>query len=90
MQKFKELKKSILKDEQVARYYKDLEPKYVVISQVIKARLQKGFSQEALAKKIGTKQSAISRLESGNYNPSLAFLTKVSKALGVKLRMSVE
>jgi len=90
MQNLKELKKSILKDKQVSQHYKDLDTEYLVISQVIKARLQKGFSQKALAKKIGTKQSAISRLESGNYNPSLAFLVKISKALGTKLHVSIE
>ena len=43
---------------------------------------------DPLADKIGIKQSNISRLESGNYNPSLAFLKKVAKGLGKELHIS--
>ncbi|MBU1349648.1 MAG: helix-turn-helix transcriptional regulator [Patescibacteria group bacterium] len=55
---------------------------------IIKKRIQQGLTQTELAKKIGTKQSAISRLERGTYNPSLAFLRKLVEALGVKLHLS--
>ena len=47
------------------------------------------MSQKQLAEKIGTKQSAIARLEGGNTNPSVAFLEKISKALGGKLQISI-
>jgi len=43
------------------------------------------MTQAELAKKVGTQKSNISRLESGNYNPSLDFLVKISEALGKKL-----
>lgn len=48
-----------------------------------------GLSQKELARKIGTKQSAISRLESGTYNPSLSFLHRVSGALDARLKLSL-
>ena len=35
-----------------------------------------------LARRVGTQKSNISRLESGNYNPSLDFLVKVARSLG--------
>ena len=41
-----------------------------------------------LAKKVGTAQSNISRLESGNYNPTLEFLEKIANSLGKKLKVS--
>jgi len=66
-----------------------LEVEYSIISQVIQKRLEKKMSQKQLAEKIGTKQSAIARLEGGNTNPSVAFLEKVSKALGSKLQISI-
>ena len=50
-------------------------------------REEKGYSQEELAQKVGTKKSNISRLESGNYNPSLDFLYKIAKGLGKELHI---
>jgi transcriptional regulator with XRE-family HTH domain len=51
--------------------------------------MQKGLSQGELAEKIGTKQSASSRLESGKYNPSLSFLHKVADALDTTLKVTM-
>ena len=47
------------------------------------------LSQKQMAEKMGTKQSALSRLESGNSNPSLAYLKKVANALGADLHISL-
>ena len=89
MKNWKTLKKELLENKKVAGEYKKLAPVYQLISQLIEARIKKGLTQEQLADKIGTKQSAIARLESGNSNPSIAFLEKVSKALGGKLQISI-
>jgi transcriptional regulator with XRE-family HTH domain len=56
---------------------------------IIEARLKKGLTQAVLAKKIGTRQSAVARLESGNYNPSMAFLERVASALDARLEVSL-
>jgi len=40
-----------------------------------------------LAELIGTKQSNISRLESGNYNPSLDLLNRIAMAVGKELEV---
>jgi len=66
-----------------------LEPKYKLIGDLIEARLKKGLTQEQLAKKIGTKQSAIARVESGNANISFDFLVKLTDALDTKLMIGV-
>lgn len=47
------------------------------------------MTQNDLAKLTGTKQSNISRFESGNYNPSLEFLEKVASALGKKIKIDL-
>ena len=78
-----------LKDPEFKKEYDALEVEYSIISQVIQKRLEKKMSQKQLAEKIGTKQSAIARLEGGNTKPSVAFLEKVSKALGSKLQISI-
>ena len=43
-----------------------------------------------LAEKMGTKQSAIARIESGNTNFSSRFLEKMTKAMDSKLTISVK
>lgn len=50
---------------------------------VIDARVKTGLTQAKLAKKVGTKQSAIARLESSIRLPSLTFLKKVANAMGM-------
>lgn len=45
-------------------------------------RLEKSWTQEDLAKEIGTSQSAIHRIEKGNQNVSLEMIKKISEALG--------
>lgn len=81
MKNWKDLKKELLQNKEIANQYDRLKPHYRIISQLIEARLRKGVTQEQLARKVGTKQSAIARLESGNANPSLDFLEKVTKAV---------
>lgn len=49
------------------------------------ARTLKGFSQEALAKKIGVSRQTIVLIEKETYNPSLDILIKICKALDVTL-----
>ena len=87
---FSELKKELLTDPEVKRHYDALEPEYAVIRAVIQKRIEKKLSQRELAEKVGTKQSAISRLESGNANPSLHFLQKIAAALGTRLTISFQ
>lgn len=89
MKNFDDLKKELLKKPGFKREYDALEPEYALIKQIIDKRLKKGLSQQNLAQKVGTKQSAISRLESGNYNPSLFFLKKIAAALGSHVRISL-
>jgi len=86
---YKQLKKELLKEKRIKEAYEKLGYEFAVIEMIIKRRIEKGLSQKELAKKIGTRQSAISRLESGTYNPSLSFLQKVGEALDAKLKISL-
>ncbi|MSU75810.1 MAG: XRE family transcriptional regulator [Candidatus Magasanikbacteria bacterium] len=89
MKSFSVLKKKLLKDPAVRKVYKELGPEFELIRMIIQKRMHKGLTQTALARKIGTKQSAIARLESGEYNPTVAFLGKVAKALDTRLSISL-
>ena len=89
MKDYKKLKQQLLKDHQVTRAYKNLGSEFELIQLIIEKRLKQGLTQAELAKKLNTKQSAISRLERGGYNPSLNFLVRLSKALNTKLHISL-
>ncbi len=90
MTEWKVLKKELLRDPKVRVEYEKLQPKFATVSALIEARIKKGLTQEALARKIKTKQSAIARVESGNANPSIGFLQKLAEALGKKLVIRFE
>jgi len=85
MEKWENVKKELLKDKKVAEEYERLAPRYQLISELIRIRIKKGLTQEELAKKVGTKQSAIARIESGNANPSLNSIGKILQAMNVEL-----
>ncbi|MBM3151374.1 MAG: helix-turn-helix transcriptional regulator [Chloroflexi bacterium] len=57
---------------------------------VLRLRMEKGWSQAELAERAGTKQANISRLESGLSNPSVNFLQKVAKALNTNVSVHFE
>jgi DNA-binding XRE family transcriptional regulator len=87
---FKEFKEKALQDVEVKNEYENLKPIFEIKKQLIKARLEKGLTQEKLAEKIGTKKSNISRIESLNNTilPNLKTLIKYSEALNSRLRIS--
>jgi len=89
MTSWHDLHLKMMKNPEFRKAYEDLEPEFSVIRQSIKKRIENKMSQRDLAKKLGTKQSAISRLESGTYNPTLSFLKKLSTAFGGKLEVKI-
>lgn len=90
MSKWEDLEKELLSDPKVKKEYDRLAPRYAVISQLISARIKQHMTQKEVAKKAGTKQSAIARLESGSTNPSLEFLQKIAQGMGYKLTVNLE
>lgn len=84
--------KKLEKDPEVAILIKQQEEKFRMATAIKKAREHAGLSQAALAKRIGTKQSAISRVESGVYRsvPSLSFLRKIATACGAHLGITFD
>ena len=82
------IKADLMKRPGFKKAYNDLELESQLISAMIDQRSRKKITQKALAEKIGTKQSAIARFESGRANPRLSFLKKLSHALDVKLTVT--
>lgn len=89
MRNWGKVKKDLLRDAATRREYEKLAPRYAVISQLIAARLKKGITQKELAQKVGTKQSAIARLEGGMTNHTLEFLDKIASVMGYKLTVQL-
>lgn len=79
-----QIKHILFKDPEIQKEYDALEPLYEIQKEIIRLRTEKGLSQKDLADLLGTKQSAISRLENGTYNPSIMFLSKLAKVLDKK------
>jgi len=88
MKTLAQLKKRLLADAEMKREYDRLAPEYALIDKIIEKRIEKKMTQKELAQKIGTRQSAISRLESGSGNPTLGFLQKIASALDTRLNVS--
>ena len=89
MTNFNTIKKQSLKNKKVMKAYNDLDLEFSIINQIIEKRIKMGMSQKDLALKIGTKQPSIARFESGDYNPTISFLKKVSEALDSKLVIKI-
>jgi DNA-binding XRE family transcriptional regulator len=85
MTNYEKTREELLKDPEVMAAYEELRPEFEIVSQLIAARATLNLTQKQLADRIGIKQSHISRLESGRYNPSLHFLKKVAGGLGKQL-----
>lgn len=86
---FKEFKKKLLKDPGVRAEYERLQPHYQVARQMIGARIAKKMSQEELARKVGTGQAVISRLEGMNAQPSISLLKRVADALDTPIKIII-
>ena len=53
-------------------------------------RRERGWSQEALAKKVGVSREYIARLETGKHDPPLSTLSQLARALKVRVAELVE
>jgi len=82
---FEVWEKEALKDPKLKAEYDRLEPEFAVIRAMIEARIKRNLTQAGLAEKLGTTQSAISRLEKGNISPTVSFLQKLADALDSRL-----
>lgn len=83
-----DIKNLLLSDSEIREEYDRLDPIYELTREIIRLRIEKGLTQKQLAELVGTKQSSISRLENGSYNPSIEFLAKVAHALGKEVHIT--
>lgn len=84
------LKAGLLKDPGFRHEYEKLETEFQIARQIIGARIKNRMSQEELAKKAGTGQAVISRLEGMNAKPSISLLARVARALNTKINITIQ
>ncbi len=83
----KQLKARLLGNAEVRREYQALAVEYEISAELIKARHRAGLSQAEVAARMGTSQSTIARLESGQMLPSTKTLLRFAKATGSKVHL---
>lgn len=82
----------IQQDDEFAKYYEREQIINKIAVMIANARKERHMTQSELAKKIGSKQSVVSRLESGSsaFIPSLETLVKVADALNMRLTLQLQ
>ena len=84
---FETLKARLLANPRVKAEYDALAPELEICAELVKARLRAGLSQVELAARMGTSQSTIARLESGQSLPSTKTLLRYAQATGSKFHV---
>lgn len=88
-----DLKAKALSNEETLAEYNALDTEFALLKQMLRARKKAGLTQAELAKRMGTKAPAVTRLESsltsGKHSPSLATLQKYANAVGCTVQVKL-
>jgi len=90
MARIAEMHKKWMKEPKYRKAYEALEEEFVLASAVMDVRNRAGLTQQELARKMGTTQPVIARLESGRSRPSMRTLERLAEATGSRLLISFE
>lgn len=89
MTKLKDLKKRLMESEEFRNEYAKIEDEYALIEALVRARAAAHLTQAEVARRLGTTQSAIARLEGGKVSPSFATLRRYADATGTRLTVGL-
>jgi ribosome-binding protein aMBF1 (putative translation factor) len=90
MARISEMHKKWMEEAEYRRAYDALEEEFALAKAVIGARNRAGLTQTELARKMGTTQPAVARLEGGRTRPSMRTLERLAKATGSRLLIHFE
>ena len=83
--------KTSLQDEKLKWAKFDNELKADILAQQFKElRKKKQLTQTQLAEKIGLEKGAISKIENGKFNLTLATINKIASALGARVNFDLQ
>lgn len=86
---FQKLRDEWMKDPEFVREYKKLEPEFQIARQIMDARIKQKISQKELARRMGTGQAVVSRLEGANARPSISLLARLANALNTPITVTI-
>src|ERR1035437_943172 len=90
MARISDMHKKWMKEPKYRKAYEALDEEFVLASAVMDVRNPAGLTQAQLARKMGTTQPVVARLESGRTRASLRSLERPAEATGSRLRISFE
>lgn len=67
--------------------YEALEPEFAIVQAMIDARRKSGLTQQQLSARTGIAQGDISKIETGDANPSLNTLKRLATGMDMRLRL---
>lgn len=86
-QEFDNYLKKQLNVPEFKKEYEALEPEFSIIQAMIDARKASGLTQKQLSERTGIAQADISKLESGNANPSLRTQQRLAAGMGMQVKI---
>ena len=89
MTTLKELKKRYMEDPEFRKEYALVDEEYALVETLVRARTAANLTQAEVARRIGTTQSAVARLEGGRVSPSFATLRRYAEATGTRLTVGL-
>lgn len=86
--KYTDFIQEIEKDAEYNSAREDLKTHFALGDAVLRARIKRNWSQTELAKRVGTKQANISRIEAGQGNPTLNLIQKLVQVLELEINFT--
>ncbi|MBM3586175.1 MAG: helix-turn-helix transcriptional regulator [Alphaproteobacteria bacterium] len=83
----RKLYRELLRNPAFRREYDALEEEFRLAAELIEARSRAGLSQGDVARRMGTSQPAVARLESGRHRPTTRSIEAYAKATGHRVEI---
>ena len=87
---FDDLKRDLLKRDDVRAEYDALAEAFSIAETLIRARSEADLTQTQVAHRMRTSQSYVAKLEGGRVSPSIRALKRYAAAMGTRLKISLD
>lgn len=87
MDNFRDYLENQLQDPEFEKEWQNLEPEYNMMQAIVDARKNHNLTQKELAERTGINQADISKIETGNANPTLSVLKRLAEGMDMVLKL---